>query len=83
MEHRGKTKTRARTEKRGDQRKRKRERGKRTKKALESMGEKDGGERRRGEGELCDSEQQRKAVKVAKQAAERGPKGIGCSAEQQ
>lgn len=48
MEHRGKTKTRARTEKRGDQRKRKRER---TKKALESMGEKDGGERRRGEGE--------------------------------
>ena len=45
MEQRGKTGTRARTERRGDQRERKRERGRRTKKGIKEASEKDGGER--------------------------------------
>lgn len=58
--------TSTRTESRGDQRR------KRTKKALERRVRKMEGSEGVREGEWCDSEGQRKAVKVAKQAAERG-----------
>lgn len=70
MERRGKTRTRARTE-RGEKIRGKGEEGKREK-GIKGVDEtqRDGGERRNREGEPCDSKGQRKAVKVAKQAAE-------------
>lgn len=68
-EHREKTTTEQRGERRSEERE-KGKKGKEEKKALKRRVRWRGEERRNRKGEYCDSEGQRKAVKVAKQAAE-------------